>query len=257
MKATQIFAATSCVLVFVLAGVGYRAWQYRSTAIEAQTQLASQIGMEPIELLASQEQMRQDYRASWHLILGNSFETNLEYATAVTDYLHHNVPLGGKDTAGAISNRLSRAVLLKDEEAYCGDFSTFMNLILKNSGVPSRTVQLASNRYVNGESLGDTHVTVEVWIDNKWTIFDPTFNSTFSCGNKTLIGVAEARACGVNLVAVQHPSTLPGRTVAEHNVPYWRLLENSLATGTMVGSTFIEPVGVPNLTWLSEASTQY
>jgi len=255
MKTTVTLAATAAVLILVAAVAGSQAWRYRSVAIEAQAQLASLAEASPN--VSNQEQMIQDYRASWHLILGREFETNREYAMAVTDYLHGNVPLGGNDTAGAISNRLSRAVLSKDEQAYCGDFSTFLRLILKNSGVPSRTVQLATNRYVSGDAIGDTHVVVEAWIDNKWAIFDPTFNATFACGDETLIGVEKARACGADLVAVQHQSTLPGRTVAEHNVPYWRLLENSLAQKAVVGSTLVEPVGFPNLTWLDAAAAQY
>jgi len=267
MKASTILAAVAAVSILAAGLVGSQAWRYRSTAIEAQTelastlekqsQLASHIETPSSNKLASQEQMQRAYRASWHLIMGREFETNLEYAIAVTDYVHRNVPLGRADTPGTVANRLSRAVLLMGEQALCGDFSLFTQMILENSGIPARKVQLATAQYVNGEQRGDTHVTVEALINNKWTIFDPTFNATFSCGDKTLIGVEEARACGANLAAVQNPSTLPGRSVAEYPVPYPDLLEYTLADGTMVGTTLVEPVGLPTLTWLSEAVEQY
>ncbi|KJS18993.1 MAG: hypothetical protein VR78_03730 [Hoeflea sp. BRH_c9] len=267
MKATTILATIAGLSILAAGVVGSQAWRYRLTAIEAQTELAStlekqselarQIETLSSNKLASQEQMQRAYRASWHLILGREFETNLEYAIAVTDYVHRNVPIGMADTPGTVANRLTRAVLLMGEQAICGDFSLFSKTILENSGVPARTVQLATAQYVNGEQRGATHVTVEALINNKWTLFDPTFNSIFSCGDETLIGVEEARTCGANLVAVQSPSTLPGRSVAEYPVPYPQLLEYSLAAGTMVGTTFVEQVGLPNMTWLAEARARY
>lgn len=62
----------------------------------------------------------------------------------------------------------------------------FCDALLAND-IPARRVFLQRNMF---DSL-DTHVTVEVWVDGKWRIYDPTFHLAFK-RNSTYIGVYEA-----------------------------------------------------------------
>jgi hypothetical protein len=122
------------------------------------------------------------------------------------------------------------ALSAKGEEALCGDLSIFLNEVLNASGIKSRIVQLATDKFVKGEADLDTHVTVEAYLDGKWMIVDPTFNATLTCGQGTVfIDAKEAHDCveaGKELVPHYGETKLPGRLMSQYYVPVPTLYEN-------------------------------
>jgi hypothetical protein len=58
-------------------------------------------------------------------------------------------------------------------------------------------VQLAGSKFLTGEYLLQTHVTVEAWIDGKWETSDPLFNVSIACSDapKIHLSIPEATAC--------------------------------------------------------------
>ncbi len=71
----------------------------------------------------------------------------------------------------------------------CGGMAQLFYEMVAASGLPARVVQL----YRSDFDLTDTHVLVEVLIDDRWVIFDPTFNLTFEDSYGHLLGVREVR----------------------------------------------------------------
>lgn len=89
--------------------------------------------------------------------------------------------------------------------------ATTLALMMQTLEVPARVVQLAT-----GKDLYETHVTVEVLIEDKWVNFDSTFNSAFLCGSRQseLLSVVQMRECrdaGRELIVVPGEVQLPSR----------------------------------------------
>lgn len=260
------FAAVSTLAVVAVAygyrtrDIAIRGWAAAEMAneeAEAAREAALQVAKSAEERLEDEKRKAADakvqYRAAWMLVVGSAPKNDLDFAIAVSDYLHRGVPLGPKDTEGTWDERLTNAVVHGTEQAYCGTYSTFLRMILERSGIPARTVQLAAQDFVGGNPMGATHVTVEVRIQDTWIIVDPTFDATFSCGeNPDLIGIAEARQC-TDLVANQHPGTLAGRNVAEHPTSWSELLAYSMATSSQIGERVIDVEAFPSRDWLVRA----
>lgn len=75
----------------------------------------------------------------------------------------------------------------------CGGMATVLNYTCRLNGLRSRTIQLQRH-------LGDryeTHVVVEVWHNDRWTVFDPTFNVTYARDGRDL-GADELAAAVYN-----------------------------------------------------------
>lgn len=68
----------------------------------------------------------------------------------------------------------------------CGDMSLIFESALHSLGYKTRQLQLFRSLFDNT----DTHVTVEVLINKRWVIFDPTFGVSFSLDNQ-LLGAIE------------------------------------------------------------------
>lgn len=258
MKTTRILVVATCGLLVALIAVSAYAYRTRNIAINGWAAW-SKAQSELEQLRAKTHEGKSDaaeekYRALWSTVLGLEIEDDLTFAVAASNYLHRRIPMGTEDTSGSIPARLMNALAGKGEQALCGDYSAFLQMVLQASGIPSRTVQLAAQEYVDGIYLGPTHVTVEMMHNGKWIIVDPTFDAIFSCGgNSELIGVDEARLCS-DLVANQHSGTLPGRSVAEHNAKYSDLLAYSASAETWVGDEKIEWQSYPDRDWLPKAN---
>lgn len=81
-------------------------------------------------------------------------------------------------------------------ENSCGGLSVIYAWSLHQVGIPARTVQLAGKDYIAGRDVLQNHVTVEVYIDNKWEISDPLFNASFDCSNGAKnLSIPEAFVC--------------------------------------------------------------
>lgn len=68
----------------------------------------------------------------------------------------------------------------------CGPLADIYQHALTVEGYRARRIQLARSLF----NMQDTHVTVEVLVDGKWVIFDPTFHLSFT-RNGRLLGAAD------------------------------------------------------------------
>lgn len=77
---------------------------------------------------------------------------------------------------------------LKGKGTLCGGMASLYFSVLRLNGINARIVLLTRNLY----DIYDTHTTVEVLINNRWVIFDPSFNVSFEKEGK-LIGSQEIK----------------------------------------------------------------
>lgn len=252
MKTRLLIAALACVCVVAVA----YALRARDSSINGWAE-AARLQSELSKSEQSKERLTDAeaaYRALWEALVKKPGADDLTFVLAVNDYIHHNVPFGTNgNVPGTIPDRLTNALLGGGETAICGDYSTFLQMVLQAAGVPARTVQLASAKYAEtGDPMAPTHVTVEAMIEGRWILVDATFDATFSCaGDPKLIGVEEARQCP-KLVYNQHPNTIreTERQVATHPFSFPDLLAYSMTSATRVDDKPVEWFGYPNPDWL-------
>lgn len=204
------------------------------------------------------------YRAIWRMLLGLPHNvSDLQYALAVRDFIHSKVPVGDDDVPGTPLARLANAVTGGGETAQCGDYSVFFRSALMASGIPARTVQLASQAYID-TGAPETHVTVEALIDGHWILIDPTYDATLSCGSDPkLLNVATAHQCVANggaLTIHQGKATRPGRGIrgnVDFSVPFEKLLAYYMRADTVVDGKLVKYQGFPNDDWLIKAENKF
>lgn len=149
----------------------------------------------------------------------------------------------------------------------CGDMSSTLVFILLKVGVPARSVQLAARDYVEGRSKYDTHVTVEAFVNNRWIVFDPTFNASFTCDPREenavphhLLSIKQMKSCveaGHDLIVVPGVIQLDGRTVKDYYLPYKDLLFAFHSDELSFGGKNHPSESAPFLGWLEKARSQY
>lgn len=148
----------------------------------------------------------------------------------------------------------------------CGGMAQTYKVLLSIFGIPSRTIQLADKKFVDGLSRGNTHVTVEVYDKdaNKWYVSDPTFNVSFSCkNNKGLSNLIEMRKCGnKNFKIVRNGSTyIKRRLIENYYLPYTSLLFAAYAKKVSTTSNgkrvSINEVDLPHKDWLKSSINKY
>jgi hypothetical protein len=72
----------------------------------------------------------------------------------------------------------------------CGDLADLLRESLVVLGLNARRVHLLRNLF----DVHDTHVAVEVWLDGRWQLFDPTFHITLETENGQRVNAAAAQA---------------------------------------------------------------
>jgi len=86
-------------------------------------------------------------------------------------------------------------VLLKSVEseggALCGDMADIYINVLAANHLPSRRVLLYRNLF----DIYDSHVTVEVLINNHWNLIDPTFGVSYTNSNEDLLSAQDIKEC--------------------------------------------------------------
>jgi hypothetical protein len=79
--------------------------------------------------------------------------------------------------------------ILKDGYAWCGGYALCLTEGLKREGFKARTIDLLMNNHPfgRGKFKIDSHVLVEVLIDNKWITLDPMVNIAYNYPLSSLI----------------------------------------------------------------------
>lgn len=146
---------------------------------------------------------------------------------AIRDLVYRDNKVGsstGTISPGQIFTRLGEP----GYEQLCGGMSEAYAWALKRVGVPARVVQLASQRYLDGEDRFDTHVTVEAFVDGKWRVSDPTFNTEFQCSGSDefldIEGLKQCNATGGEIIPVKGASQIVGRTLEDYYAPFSEFL---------------------------------
>ena len=196
-------------------------------------------------------------RALWTKLIGDLPDDDMQLALEVTEYIHRNVPGGIADTSGGIAERLVNAISGEGEEALCGDYALFSTNALSSLGIPARVVQLAAQSYVDGKANGDTHVTVEAFVDDRWLIIDPTFNARFTCGEADWVDISAAQACRGKLQAVQGRGTVPGRAVEDYYLEFKKLLPYYIRYSAQIGNALTPVEHRPRKGWLADALAEH
>lgn len=93
---------------------------------------------------------------------------DMKVVKEINDRIHKSISYG----IGTGQSSSSKEVL-EYGEGHCGDYAYLMVKELRKKGYEARMVGIASSYY------DGMHTRVEVKIDDKWYIFDPTFNIAF------------------------------------------------------------------------------
>jgi len=143
----------------------------------------------------------------------------------------------------------------------CGGMAQTYSWLLNQHGIPARTVQLATQKFVEGLRRNDTHVSVEVFDANlgTWIVSDPTFNVSFKCdGIGPLLNFSELYQCKSNgkmIEPIENGYTyIEGRRVNQYYLPYSDLLYGIKASEV---SGALEALEVPSKGWLKDALSLY
>jgi hypothetical protein len=100
----------------------------------------------------------------------------------------NQVSVIGDNHSGHDPEELLKSVRQGDS-ALCSDMARLYTAALNGLGLPSRTVWLFRNF-----PGGDTHTTVEVLIDHKWIVLDPTFGIYYRDGQGHLLSAFDIQA---------------------------------------------------------------
>lgn len=211
---TVLVAGAMAMGVVVLAGTTYKAWGYRSAAIQAQAE----------RHLALNDFAGYTIRKNAGLPMTGDLDPR-QAAIAVRAYVHNNFTEGDEALPGTPAQTKyaslgSDAAIMK-----CGGAADAYAWAMKAIGVPARTVQIAAADYLAGNPLGGSHVLTEVFLDGAWEISDPYYDIAVSCGDDTkhlaTPGVVQCLKSGEKLTPIHgNGYSVPGRVVETAITPY-------------------------------------
>jgi hypothetical protein len=151
------------------------------------------------------------------------------------------------------------AVLGSDQnDMMCGGAAIAYSWALNTVGIPARIVQLAGNKFLAGNDQHQTHVTVEVLIDNRWRISDPTYNASFKCSDgNDFLSVKGVMAClnhGGALRPVVGKAQVVGRSLSDLSLfdQYFAAYARS-----KVNSRNESDDQYPNVGWVQQSLMRY
>ena len=110
-------------------------------------------------------------------IIENYFIKNFKYSYVVS---WRKNSAGSSMNMGAANMKDLLSLFWKNKEGYCEYYATLATLLLRHQGIPARYVTgFAHPEHVEGRPYATfrrrhSHAWVEVYIDHKWYIFDPT-----------------------------------------------------------------------------------
>lgn len=159
-----------------------------------------------------------------------------------------------------------KAIVSGQSPQICTGMSLVYIGLLQAFGIPARLVSLANNEAVNrtqssenpSAKIPDTHSTVEVFLNNRWVLQDPSFNTQWELDGKSL-GILELRQAYLSkknpIPTTNGRKVLPGRSLQEFYIPYQDLLahveiaETEVLNSKNVGSFKVVATMPPGPTW--------
>jgi hypothetical protein len=257
-----IIALTGTALALT-AVLGAQAWHYRGLAIRAEVARDDYIREASVlrERLANETRQNRQIRENFvRISAGAQSPSDVETSREIRDYVYRTNVVGsskGHADGFDIFSNLGRP----DHEQLCGGMSVAHAWALRAAGIPARTVQLAAQTYLDGTERGDTHVTVETFIEGAWRISDPTFNIELQCSDDAAwLDTEGARQCvarGEKLVAFMGETQIDGRTLADYYAPFEAFLAAYDVESYEDGSFSAPQLLYPSPTWRGEALKLY
>lgn len=246
MKTNRILVAAICGLLVALVAVSAYAYRTREIAIAAGA-------------AASDKKRLENYTETFRWIVAKnagiaSGDSDLRIAEKLTDHLYQKTLFSG---AWAPSNIEPQMYFLTiDQQTYnlCSSLSSTLDWMLGLFDIEARSVSFAAPNYFT-EATGDTHVLVEALIDDRIVVFDPTFDTTYSCGSNEMIDAKQMVECASGQLGHRYiGKPRPGRSLAEYYVPITDMLHAIDATG---GEDRFYQYELPRPGWLKELQTKY
>ncbi len=159
-------------------------------------------------------------------------QTDWERAIILRDHVYSgnqiSPSLGKEPIPVTVENY--KAIVSGESHQWCTGMALLYMGLLQVFGIRSRLVNLASGEAVNrrhSAKIPDTHSAVEVLLDERWVVQDPTFNMQWELDGNPL-GILELRQA---FLSNKHPisttndrKVLPRRSVQDYYIPYQDLL---------------------------------
>lgn len=239
-----------CGLVVAAALFAVKAFHYRSKAIALENQRNEAVR------LGHRDFAREVILRDAGLPSLEEKVLSREATLAVRDYISRGLNYADEDLPGSQAARLYASLNSSRNNMRCGGASSAYVWALEILGIRARTVQLAGAKFLAGEDVMHTHVTVEMWIDGKWEISDPLFNAAVECSNRPGINlsVPEARLC---LERGQSLKVIGGKTPIQESRPNAGTLSEYFAA-YIRRPTNVDPLEYfPSEDWLVKAESLY
>ncbi len=218
-------------------GLGYRFLvQYKNTALisTVQTTLASR----------DTEKIKSDLRAAVLEAVPEMSQAKTDWKRAIIlrnhVYSGNKVSLPKGKAAIPLTVENYKAVVSGQSPQLCNGMAIVYIGLLQAFGIPSRQVVVASNKAVSSRlalnssgqlnaksSPPDTHAMVEVFLEGRWILQDPTFNIQWEQDGKSLstFELRQAFLSGKKPTPVTNGyKLLPKRSTQEYYIPYNELL---------------------------------
>ncbi|MCV3243673.1 hypothetical protein [Mesorhizobium sp. ZC-5] len=261
MRTRLLIAALVGVSLFAIAVSTY-ALRARDSAIRGWA-FATRLKVEIAEL-NTQQKVRDNRLNSYEktfkwLISKNAdiqpTDSKLEIAEKLTNHLYQTTLFSGPWINSSIEPQRYLMTIGQESFNYCSSLSTTLDWMLGLFGIEARSTHFAAQSFFTG-SLGDTHTLVEALIDGRVIAIDPTFNTTYSCGDRDLLDAKAMIECASTGQFNHHyiAKPRPGRSLAEYYIPITKILYAIDATQSPDHFYTYE---YPSKGWLQDVRSKY
>lgn len=153
-------------------------------------------------------------------------DTPISIAHKLTNHLYQSTMFSGPYIATMNDPLRYRLTIQKQTFNFCSSLTATLIWALDLFDIKARTVNFAAKSFFI-QTEGDTHTVAEVMIGGKPVVFDPTFNTTYSCGADNLIDARAMVECVKKTGSVARNyigKPRPGRSLEEYYIPLATLL---------------------------------
>jgi hypothetical protein len=230
LVAVSAYAIAATAYGFHIHGSAIRGWL---EGTNASSELAS-VGRDRTaasEQLSRAEMLLARHRQTFQAILREragivSGDSDMVIAKKLANHLYQMTLFAGPWRSDlSVEGRYMMSIQKKTYN-YCSSLSTMLEWALWLFGIDSRSVAIASKSYFD-DVEGDTHVLVEAWITDRAVAIDPTFDTTYSCGDeRDLLDVKGMAECVKTGTLTPHyiGEPRPGRRLDQYYIPLSKLL---------------------------------